>query len=195
MPILTLAALGGLWFCSTSGIFQPFSSRHAWKKTETQHLATAQLSLFTLNHSPSSLVSSEASLGATAPRTGQRRREGPVPRKAPAAPAPPRDSVTVTKASSQSLLSSSGRVFLISARSLPGLAEAAAATSGEVPWSRIPPRGRLRAGAWKAAHSHRNLCGGKLIARPALGAPVPAGRRCQLLRRPPHLSLAPYSVL
>lgn len=58
------------------------------KNTETQHLATAQLSSFTPNHSPSSLVAAKASLGAAAPGTGQRRRGGQVVPKAPAAPAP-----------------------------------------------------------------------------------------------------------
>lgn len=48
---------------------------------------------------------------------------------------------------------------------------------------------------WRAADSHGNLCGGKLIARPALGAPVPAGRRCQPLHRPPPRSLAPHAIL
>lgn len=41
------------------------------KKTGTQHLATAQLSLLTLNHPASSLAAGEAPLGATAPGTGQ----------------------------------------------------------------------------------------------------------------------------
>lgn len=41
------------------------------KNTETQHLATAQLFLFTRNHPPSRLVAGEASPGATAPGTRQ----------------------------------------------------------------------------------------------------------------------------
>lgn len=62
-------------------------------------------------------------------RTETPRRTGPP--QGTGSPCTPQDAVT--KASPHPSCSSSGRVFLISAPSLPGLAEATAATSGEVP--------------------------------------------------------------
>lgn len=86
VPVLTLAALRGLCFLLHFKSFPIVLFASCLKKNPvTQHLATAQLSLFTLNHLPSSLAAGEASLEATASGTGRRHREGPVLPKAQAA--------------------------------------------------------------------------------------------------------------
>lgn len=147
MPVPTLAALRGLCFFSTSGLFRAFSSRHARKKHRDTTLSNRAAQFI---HPKPLSIQPCCCQGFSGSRSPGDRAE--APRRAGRAqgtgsPRTPRG--TVTRASPHASCSSSRRVFLISAPSLPGLAGAAAATSGEVSGSGAGslPAGRLRAGA------------------------------------------------